>query len=227
MFCRKCGTKNADNAKFCAACGAPMTPVNPGANPGANPAGGMGQGVPMQKKTGNHAGIIVIAAVVIVALLASFLFFGVGIGGRSYKKTIDQMVEAMNDGDLGEFVDLIPEDAIVYAMKQEGYEGSKKELLKEAEDLLGEDWEDALGSVAGAVVDVDYEIKDKEDIKGDDLDYIKEQYKEADVKVSAAMKVNVKFTVKAFGLNNDTTQEVPLIKVGRSWYLDLASMGGL
>ena len=50
MFCRNCGTQNADGVKFCRACGTPMdqaasvnaapvnaAPVNPAPNPGYNP----------------------------------------------------------------------------------------------------------------------------------------------------------------------------------------------
>lgn len=238
MFCRKCGTKNADDARFCSHCGAPMNTVQPGTMPGMNgrpvgpagqrPGGTMPMG-PQKKKSGHRrVWIIAIVAVIIVAVIASAIFIRGKIVGRSYEKTIDQMAEAINDADLGELMDLIPEDVIVYALEQEGYTGSKKEILDKATALLEDKWDGSLGSkLLGAAVDVTYEIEDTEDIKGDGLDYIKEVYKEADVKVSAAKNVEVQFTVKALGLSKDTTQQIPLIKVGRSWYLDVISMGDL
>uniref|UniRef100_UPI0009342099 zinc-ribbon domain-containing protein n=1 Tax=Parolsenella massiliensis TaxID=1871022 RepID=UPI0009342099 len=35
MFCRKCGTKNADGAKFCINCGAELASPQPAPQPGA------------------------------------------------------------------------------------------------------------------------------------------------------------------------------------------------
>ena len=72
--------------------------------------------------------MIAIVAVVVVALIASAVFFTrvIGIGGRSYEDTIEDMVDAMNDADIEEFFDLIPKEVVVYALEQEGYTGSKK-----------------------------------------------------------------------------------------------------
>ena len=35
MFCTKCGTVNADQVRFCASCGSPLTPVSAGLGPAA------------------------------------------------------------------------------------------------------------------------------------------------------------------------------------------------
>ncbi len=43
MFCRKCGTENADGSPTCVSCGAQLTPVNPYA------AGGQPTGPPGTK----------------------------------------------------------------------------------------------------------------------------------------------------------------------------------
>ena len=237
MFCRKCGTKNPDDARFCRNCGTPMS-SGPSVNGGGSVNGGqngnptpppMGQpgAMPRKPKGKRNGAMIAIVAVVVVALIASAVFFTrvIGIGGRSYEDTIEDMVDAMNDADIEEFFDLIPKEVVVYALEQEGYTGSKKELLEQAHELLQNEWNDSLGSnLISTAVDVDYEIQDAQDVKGDELKSLKEEYKEAGVRVSAAKNVSVKFTITALGFSQDT---VPLIKIRGSWYLDVESLGML
>ena len=182
MFCRKCGTKNPDDARFCRNCGTPMS-SGPSVNGGGSVNGGqngnptpppMGQpgAMPRKPKGKRNGAMIAIVAVVVVALIASAVFFTrvIGIGGRSYEDTIEDMVDAMNDADIEAFFDLIPKEVVVYALEQEGYTGSKKELLEQAHELLQNEWNDSLGSnLISAAVDVDYEIQDAQDVKGDEL----------------------------------------------------------
>ena len=196
MFCRKCGTKNPDDARFCRNCGTPMS-SGPSVNGGGSMNGGqsgnptpppMGQPgtMPRKPKGKRNGAMIAIVAVVVVALIASAVFFTrvIGIGGRSYEDTIEDMVDAMNDADIEEFFDLIPKEVVVYALEQEGYTGSKKELLEQAHELLQNEWNDSLGSnLISAAVDVDYEIQDAQDVKGDELKSLKEEYKKAGVRV--------------------------------------------
>ena len=56
---------------------------------------------------------------------------------------------------------------------------------------------------------------------------LKEEYKEAGVRVSAAKNVSVKFTITALGFSQDTVENIPLIKIRGSWYLDVESLGML
>ncbi len=240
MFCRKCGTKNPDDARFCRNCGTPMS-SGPSVNGGGSVNGGqngnptpppMGQpgAMPRKPKGKRNGAMIAIVAVVVVALVASAVFFTrvIGIGGRSYEDTIEDMVDAMNDADIEEFFDLIPKEVVIYALEQEGYTGSKKELLEQAHELLQNEWNDSLGSnLISAAVDVDYEIQDAQDVKGDELKSLKEEYKEAGVRVSAAKNVSVKFTITALGFSQDTVENIPLIKIRGSWYLDVESLGML
>ena len=167
MFCRKCGTKNPDDARFCRNCGTPMS-SGPSVNGGGSMNGGqngkptpppMGQPgtMPRKPKGKRNGAMIAIVAVVVVALIASAVFFTrvIGIGGRSYEDTIEDMVDAMNDADIEAFFDLIPKEVVVYALEQEGYTGSKKELLERAHELLQNEWNDSLGSnLISAAVDV-------------------------------------------------------------------------
>lgn len=214
MFCGKCGAENANNAEFCKSCGAKLKKET------------------NEKKTltltdqddkNKRIGIIaVILLIIVVVLVGIFLF-----GGRSYKGTIKKYVNATFDADGEEILDLLPEKMIDYAMEEEGQDS---EDLDEIIDDMNEELQDQLDSLdeyLGEGWEISYEITDDENIKGDDLEDIKEAYEDADIKVSAAKEAEVEITVKADETENSNTLDIALIKVGRSWYLDIMSMGNL
>lgn len=62
--------------------------------------------MPRKPKGKRNGAMIAIVAVVVVALIASAVFFTrvIGIGGRSYEDTIEDMVDAMNDADIEAFL---------------------------------------------------------------------------------------------------------------------------
>ena len=161
MFCRKCGTKNPDDARFCRNCGTPMS-SGPSVNGGGSVNGGqngnptpppMGQpgAMPRKPKGKRNGAMIAIVAVVVVALIASAVFFTrvIGIGGRSYEDTIEDMVDAMNDADIEAFFDLIPKEVVVYALEQEGLEAGRKAVSM----IVGRDTQrlDETGVIKAAV----------------------------------------------------------------------------
>lgn len=214
MFCGKCGTKNADNAKFCANCGAQLgnrVPVNTAS-------------VSMSGQNDKNRMIGMIAAGVIVVLVVIFAIFL--FGGRSYKSTIKKYVDAQFDTDAEAIFDLMPDKMIDYMLDEEVYDSDDlDDLIDEADEAL-QDFMDYLDSYIGEDWKVSYEIIDTEDIKGDDLDDIQDAYEDAGVKVTAAKKVELEIT-----LSSDETisasLEIPLIKIGRTWYLDAVNMGTL
>ena len=83
------------------------------------------------------------------------------------------------------------------------------------DQVLGEDWK------------VSYEILDAQDVKDSKLASIREAYRAADVKVSEANTVELELTITAYGMESSDTMQIGLVKVGRSWYLDVMTMGGL
>lgn len=86
---------------------------------------------------------------------------------------------------------------------------------------------DSLDSYLGEGWEVSYEILDDVNVNGDDLEDIKDGYEDADIKVSAAKNVEIEVTVTAGETESSNTQDISLIKVGRSWYIDVMSMGNL
>lgn len=217
MFCGKCGTKNEDNVEFCTNCGAKLKILNKGDPIQATTVAPVAN----QNDKNRKVGIIAVAvAAVLVVLLGVFLF-----GGRSYKATIEKFVDAQFDADAEAIFDLMPEKMIDYTLEQDGYDSDDlDDLIDDANEEL-QDQLDSLDRYLGEGWKVTYEIVDEEDVKGDDLDDIKDAYEDADVKVSAAKNVEIVLTVTADETEDSNSLDVSVIKVGRSWYLDVMGMG--
>lgn len=231
MFCGKCGTQNPDTAAFCKSCG---TRLNSQVKPAARTVTKTTARTQMQPQTKRPAakhkrrqdkkiGLIAVAAVIAVVLILAIVLFG----GRSYKAAVKQFFNATFDVDGKAIVELIPDDLVDYVLDESGYdEDELDEMIGDIED----EFEDQIASIKrylGDDWDVSYKIVSTEDIKGNDLKDLKEDYKDIGVKISAAKDVEMELIVKAGETENSNTITISLIKVGRSWYLDLDSMGGL
>ena len=216
MFCGKCGAKNDDSAVFCAECGnrfqaaAPVAPAAPAANPAPAAAPVATGSKPGFTLNNRNIGIIAVAAVAVIALLISCLFI---FGGRSYKDVVRDYFKATEKADAKLMMELLPDDLIKYVMKEEDM--TKKEMTEDLQDSL-----DMIHRYYDEVK-ISYEITDTEDFDKDELKEIKEMYEEIDVKVKDAMIVEVEVTMELDGDERTTTQELTLIKVGGSWYLDI------
>lgn len=211
MFCGKCGAQNADNAEFCANCGAKLKKNAPTTAATIS--------VPNQNDKNRKVGMVAVAVAVVVVIILGVVLFG----GRSYKATVEKFADALSDANAEAIFDLLPEKMIDYALEQNGYDSDDlDDLIDDVQDQL-----DSLDSYLDEGWKISYEILDTEDIKGDDLDDIKDAYEDADVKVSAAKDVEIKITVKIDETETSDSVNVSLIKVGRSWYLDVMSMGDL
>lgn len=214
MFCGKCGAKNEAGTVFCGACGARLIPEQ---EAGAAPSAGVvTQSV---QDAGKHkkVGMIAAAVVAVVAIFAVFSLFG----GRSDKATAEKFMDAILDSDMEAVVDLLPPQLITYITEKAGY--SKTEYARELADEFS--YVGYAVKLLGEGVKVTYKVQGSEAVSGDDLDYLKEGYQEINVKVSAARTVTVQINVRSTALNLDesTSYEIPVIKVGRSWYIDVAS----
>lgn len=214
MFCGKCGAENTNNAEFCKNCGARLKKeVNEKRT----------LTLPDQDGKNKRIGIIAVILLIIVLVLVGIFLFG----GRSYKGTIKKYVNASFDADAKKILDLMPKKMIEYAMAEEGQD---PEDLDEIIDDMNEELQDQLDYLdeyLGEGWKNSYEIADEKTIKRDDLEDIKEAYEDADIKVSAAKEVEIEITVKADDTESSNTMDITLIKVGRSWYLDIMSMGNL
>lgn len=215
MFCGKCGAQNADSAEFCTNCGAKLKKNAPTTAATVS--------VPNQNDKNRKVGMIAVAVAVVVVIILGVVLFG----GRSYKATVEKFVDAQFDANAEAIFDLMPEKMIDYALEQDGYDSDDlDDLIDDANETL-QDQLDSLDSYLGEGWKISYEILDTEDIKGDDLDDHQRCVEDGDVKVSAAKDVEIEITVKADETESSNSLDVSLIKVGRSWYLDVMSMGNL
>lgn len=216
MFCGKCGTKNADNATFCAGGGAKIN-VNQSAKSGTAIT------VSANNKE-RKIGIIAVAFIVVAIAVLVFVVFG----GRSYKATIDQFFDATFEADAEIiFEELIPEAAIDYLLEEEGYD---RDDLDEQIDEVNEEFQDQIDTIDDYLGDdweVSYKILSDENLDGEELEDLKENYEDMDVKVSAAKTVEIEVQLKAGDTENSNTMDLSVIKVGRSWYLDVATLSSL
>lgn len=215
MFCGQCGTPNADSATFCANCGAKLN--------GTPGVASIHHSAVLQTKNYRKIGIIAVAVIAIIAIVLVLVLTG----GRGYKATVDKFIAASFEVDAEAIVDLMPDEVIDYALKDAGYDTDDRSMLiQKANDTL-QDTVDRIERSVGSDWTVSHEIEDVEDVTGTDLDALKQEYENLGVKISAAKTVPVNLTVTV-GSNSDSTYtKISVIKVGRSWYLDMLSMDSI
>ena len=237
MFCPKCGAQNGSGARFCGKCGAPLgsaenvygatqqsgapagnvygAPYQPGAAAGYAGTPRPARPAAPSRSAGSGKGkliAIVAAALVVVTLLGCWIFGSFGGGG--YEDVVDDFLESIYDGDAKGIIDCLPDDLMDYWLAQE--EGiSKREVDEEFQEVLDDIYEDMPSGVKRS-----HKILRTEDIYGDDLRCLKEDYEEIGVKVTAAKYVEVKLTASYMGMSESTEVELCVIEVGGSWYID-------
>lgn len=210
MFCGKCGAQNLDEAAFCSECGAPLN-VTPSAE---NDAGSVLTKQPANKNY-TKIGIVAVAAGVLVLIL---LIMGI-FGGRGYKSTVNKFVDSTFSADGKKMVSLVPKKVVKYVCEESDM--TKKEFIEELTDGLEDSLDYIKQSTNANPKKYTKKIIDTENISGSSLKDIKETYKdEFDIKVKAAKKVTVKVTIGGSSDSNDIT----VIKIGRSWYIDLGNV---
>ena len=200
MLGKKCGTENPDGAKYCSKCGKALNEKS-------------------TAKKNREKGIVLALCVIVAVVLLVYT-----LGGRSYKKTIDTFVTSQFAVDAQSIVELLPEKVLDKELEETGY--SKTELVEETNDSLKKQV-DYIDQYLGDDWKLSYKMTNVEDVTGDDLNDLKSNYEDINVKVSAAKTVEVEFTLKGDETEISNSLEVSVIKVDRSWYLDLYTMGNL
>ena len=200
MLCKKCGTENPDGAKYCSKCGKALNEKS-------------------TAKKNREKGIVLALCVIVAVVLLVYT-----LGGRSYKKTIDTFVTSQFAVDAQSIVELLPEKVLDKELEETGY--SKTELVEETNDSLKKQV-DYIDQYLGDDWKLSYKMTNVEDVTGDDLNDLKSNYEDINVKVSAAKTVEVEFTLKGDETEISNSLEVSVIKVDRSWYLDLYTIGNL
>lgn len=214
MFCGACGAKNPDGAAFCQSCGAPLREMQAEAVPQGGSAADSIQSSQRNKMIG-------IAAVAAAAIVVVFLAFNL-LGGRGYESTVTKFLDATLDGDAETIISLLPDEMVDQALEELGYHPSDRD---EAVEELNAALQSAAGSLKEALGDnlkVSYNVVSAEDLSASKLLELRQSYSVYDIDVDGAKEVDVEMTVTAtaLDLSGTYTLTVPVVQVGRSWYLD-------
>lgn len=214
MFCGACGAKNPDGAAFCQSCGAPLREMQAEAVPQGESAADSIQSSQRNKMIG-------IAAVAAAAIVVVFLAFNL-LGGRGYESTVTKFLDASLDGDAETIISLLPDEMVDQALEELGYHPSDRD---EAVEELNAALQSAAGSLKEALGDnlkVSYNVVSAEDLSASKLLELRQSYSVYDIDVDGAKEVDVEMTVTAtaLDLSGTYTLTVPVVQVGRSWYLD-------
>lgn len=214
MFCGACGAKNPDGAAFCQSCGAPLREMRAEAVPQGGSAADSIQSSQRNKMIG-------IAAVAVAAIVVVFLAFNL-LGGRGYESTVTKFLDASLDGDAETIISLLPDEMVDQALEELGYHPSDRD---EAVEELNAALQSAAGSLKEALGDnlkVSYNVVSAEDLSASKLLELRQSYSVYDIDVDGAKEVDVEMTVTAtaLDLSGTYTLTVPVVQVGRSWYLD-------
>ena len=214
MFCGACGAKNPDGAAFCQSCGAPLREMQAEAVPQGGSAADSIQSSQRNKMIG-------IAAVAVAAIVVVFLAFNL-LGGRGYESTVTKFLDASLDGDAETIISLLADEMVDQALEELGYHPSDRD---EAVEELNAALQSAAGSLKEALGDnlkVSYNVVSAEDLSASKLLELRQSYSVYDIDVDGAKEVDVEMTVTAtaLDLSGTYTLTVPVVQVGRSWYLD-------
>lgn len=213
MFCGKCGAENTEKAMYCAKCGAKIGTEQEisGKIPDFYNQPDISN---KNRKVGMIA--VAVAAVFIIILL------GGAFGGRSYKSTVNQFFNAMYNADAEKIINLLPDGLIDYVKKTGIYSEDDLEMLGgELTSLWGN-----VGSTFGNDWEVSHRIISAEELSKSGLANIQDAYELVGVKVKDAKTVKVEVTAEGGGKEYSDFMEISVIKVGRSWYIDMFSMSG-
>jgi len=211
MFCGKCGEKNADDAVFCKRCGAEMNKATPSVKEKSSRA-------PINKH--KVVSWSILTAILVLAVAAFVLF-----GGRGYEKTVSTYIESSINGNARAIYNMLPRDILNYVLEEEDYE--KNEFI----EIMEEELQDMLAQLDRQLGDwkITYEITGSTDLTKKEVRLLKEEYEDdyVELNISKAKTVQVNLNIRAKETKRTTTLNIPVIKVGRAWYLDITSLSSI
>ena len=205
------------------------SPVRTPMPPQAAPTSGGGQKPPDSAQQARHYRRIGIAAVSAVALVAVagiialcfFLF-----GGTSYQRAIDNLMQASLGADAKAAYNMFPKAYQQKMLDEQGY-ANEREAIEDISDEL-DDAKAALDEMLGEGWQYNYKVLSAENRSGRELRELKEEYlDDYDIQVDAAMTAEVELAIRCDKGNQSSTMELPLVKIGRSWYIDFANASNI
>lgn len=165
--------------------------------------------------------MIGIAAVAAAAIVVVFLAVNL-LGGRGYESTVTKFLDATLDGDAETIISLLPDKMVDQALEELGYHPSDRDQAVEELDAALQSAAGSLKEALGDNLKVSYNVVSAEDLSASKLLELRQSYSVYDIDVEGAKEVDVEMTVTAtaLDLSGTYTLTVPVVQVGRSWYLD-------
>ncbi len=164
------------------------------------------------------AALVVIAG---ITALCIFLF-----GGTSYQKAIDNMMKATLDADAKAAYAMLPKAYQQKMLKERGYANEREAIEDIANEL--ENTKTGLDNLLGKGWQYSYKILSVENRSSRELRELKEEYlDDYDIQIDGAMEAEVEFAIRCEQGNQSSTLDVPLMKIGRSWYIDFANASNM
>lgn len=124
-------------------------------------------------------------------------------------------------------MDLVPEGMINYMLVEEGYNKDEfDDMVANLSDDIQQVW-DVLDDRFGDEWNLTYDIINDSLIEDDELEEIRDDYSEMGLEVSKAREIELELIIAVGDEENTTTLDLPLVKIGRNWYIDTTNGGGL
>lgn len=209
MLCTKCGKPIEEGQKKCLCCGAKTK--------AAEPKNG--------KKRIIFFGVTSVFAVIIILAAVVFMCVDFFSSAGSYTVVIDKALNAVQNIDVEEYMEILPQDYIQYTLNTNKNYEKYDDMLLDYEDKL---WQEnrsnkkAYGTDFKIVYEVDSEVHYQSE---KDLSKLTKEFNNkynGQSEITEAVRAFVSTEVKSSKANgNRKTSEMYFIKIDGIWYLDI------
>ncbi|MBQ3489528.1 MAG: zinc-ribbon domain-containing protein [Clostridia bacterium] len=207
MLCKQCGTENSDDSKFCSKCGL-LLDHNQTDNLSTEPK---------TKHKNRKIGIIAIAALTVILLVASVFY------GKSYRAVANQYMKAtFYKADAKSIFELIPPKMLEYILEIESHEEYELLIENYNESLI--ETIDYIINKYGKNSKISHKIIQIKEFNDEYFKILKKDYEYFNVNISKAKNIEVQFTIKDGNTEYYHYTNIIVIKVGCFWYLDLEDL---
>ena len=239
-FCTTCGAQLDDNATFCTSCGATQgeqpkqesaaasaadtvkntfSDIKDKVDVGAIKDSLTIDNIKSLKSNPNKNTIIALSCIGVVALIVIIIILCAIFSG-GYKKPIDNLFNAMEDGDGKSLMKIYPDvllecDDFEDKIKDMDYDDAEEyfdEIADQLNDVAEEDY--------GKDIKISYKVTDKDELSSKKLKDIKDSLKEQgakNVKVTAGYEVDMEVKIKGDDDEDEDDMTIVVAKVNGQW----------
>lgn len=239
-FCTTCGAQLDDNATFCTSCGATQGEQPKQDSAAASAAdsvkntindikdkvdvGAIKDSLTMDnikslKTEPNKNTIIALSCIGAVALIVIIIILCAVFSG-GYKKPIDKMFKAFEDGDGKALMSIYPDVLIESDDFEDNIKDADYDSVKEYFEEQAEKFTDQLEEEYGKDLKISYKIEDKDELSNKKLKDIKDSLKAQgakNVKVTKGYELDLEIKIKGDDDDDEDDLEIIVAKVNGQW----------